>query len=161
VDKNLQGEARGFCGGWEFSEFAEREFSGKNGKGDASATGKGDSFGRGESHLGGSMNLYLRADLPGQSNQAEILNDDGIHLGFPDPAKQSLGFDEFRGEDQYIEREVSATSTGMKVIHDKWKIGFSEIFGSETGIERGEAEINGIGTGGNGSLEALPIACRG
>jgi hypothetical protein len=40
----------------------------------------------------------------------------------------------------------------MKVIHDKGKIGFSEIFGSETGIERGEAEVDGIGTGGNGSL---------
>jgi hypothetical protein len=107
------------------------------------------------------MNLYLRADLPGQSNKSEILNDDGIHLGFPHPAKESFGFDKFGGEDQNIESEVSAASTGMKVIHDKGKIGFSEIFGSETGIERGESEIDGVGPSGNGGFEALPIACRG
>ena len=91
------------------------------------------------------MNFYLRADLPGQSDQAEILNDDGVHLGFPHPAKKSFGFDKFGWEDQYIKGEVSATSTGMKVIHDKGEIGFSEIFGSETGIEGREAEVDGIG----------------
>jgi hypothetical protein len=161
VYKNFQGKARVFCGGWEFGEFAEREFSSKNRKGDALATGKGDPFGRGESHLGGSMNFYFRADFPCQANQSEILNDDGVHLGFTHPTKESFGFDEFRGKDQYIEREVATTTAGMKVIHDKGKIGFSEIFGSETGIERGESEVDGISTGGNGSLEALPIACRG
>jgi hypothetical protein len=49
----------------------------------------------------------------------------------------------------------------MKVIHDKGKIGFSEIFGSETGIERGESEIDGIGTCGNGSFEAIPVSSWG
>jgi hypothetical protein len=49
----------------------------------------------------------------------------------------------------------------MKVFHDKGKIGFSEILSSETGIERGESEIDGIGSCGNGSFEALPIACWG
>jgi hypothetical protein len=52
VDKNLQGKARGFCGGWKLSKFTEGELTGKNGKGDALATGKGDPFGRGEGHLG-------------------------------------------------------------------------------------------------------------
>jgi hypothetical protein len=107
------------------------------------------------------MNLYLRVDLPGQSDQSEILNDDGIHLGFPHPAKEPFSFDKFGGENQYIEREVPTTTTGMKVIHDKGKIGFSEIFGSETGIERGESEIDGIGPSSNGGFETLPIACRG
>jgi hypothetical protein len=65
------------------------------------------------------MNLYLRADLPGQSDQSEILNDDGIDLGFPHPAKEPFGFDKFRGEDQYIKREESAATAGMQVIHDE------------------------------------------
>jgi hypothetical protein len=107
------------------------------------------------------MNLHLWADFTGQSDQSEILNDDGIDLGFPHPTKEPFGFDKFGGEDQYIEREESATSTGMEVIHDKREIGFSEIFGSKTGIEGREPEIDGIGTCGNGSFEALPIACRG
>jgi hypothetical protein len=80
------------------------------------------------------------------------LNNDGIHLGFPHPAKESFGFYKFGGEDQYIEREISAASTGMEVIHDEREVGFSEIFGSETGIEGGKAEVDGIGTSGNGSL---------
>jgi hypothetical protein len=103
----------------------------------------------------------LRADFSGQSYQSKILNDDGVDLGFSDPAKESFCFDEFRGEDQYIEGEISATSTGMEVIHDKGEIGFSEIFGSETGIEGREAEVDGIGTGGNGSLEAIPVSSWG
>ena len=107
------------------------------------------------------MNLHLWADFTGQSDQSEILNDDGIDLGFPDPTKESLGFDKFGREDQYIEREVSATSTGMEVIHDKREIGFSEIFGSKTGIEGREPEIDGIGTRGNGSLEAIPVSSWG
>ena len=107
------------------------------------------------------MDGNLRADFSSQSNKSEILNDDGIDLGFSDPAKESFGFGKFGGEDQDIECEVSATSTGMKVIHDKGKIGFSEIFGSETSIECGQAKINGVGPSGNGGFEALPIACRG
>jgi hypothetical protein len=73
------------------------------------------------------------------------LNNDGIDLGMADPAKESFGFGEFGGKDEYIEREVSATTAGMEVIHDKGEIGFSEIFGSETGIEGREAEVDGIG----------------
>jgi hypothetical protein len=46
----------------------------------------------------------------------------------------------------------------MEIIHDKGEIGFSEIFGSETSIEGGEAEIDGIGPCRNGSFEAFPIA---
>jgi len=80
------------------------------------------------------------------------LNNDGIDLGMADPAKESFGFGEFGGKDQYIEREVTAASSGMKVIHDEREVGFSEIFGSETGIEGGKAEVDGIGTSGNGSL---------
>jgi hypothetical protein len=89
------------------------------------------------------------------------LNDDGIHFGFPDPAKEAFCFGKFGGEDQNIESEVSATTAGMEVVHDFWEIGFSEIFGSETSIERGESEIDGVGPSGNGGFEALPIACRG
>ena len=107
------------------------------------------------------MNLHFWADFTGQSDQSEILNDDGIDLGFPHPTKEPFGFDKFGGEDQYIEREESATTAGMEVVHDEGEIGFSEIFSSETGIECGEPEIDGIGPCGNGSFEALPIACRG
>jgi hypothetical protein len=49
----------------------------------------------------------------------------------------------------------------MEVIHDKREIGFSEIFSSEAGIEGRKAEVNGIGTGGNGSLEAIPVSSWG
>jgi hypothetical protein len=65
------------------------------------------------------MNLHLWGDFTGQSDQSEILDDDGIDLGFPYPTKEPFGFGKFRGEDQYIECEVSATTAGMKVIHDE------------------------------------------
>jgi hypothetical protein len=45
VDKNFSGKTGGFCGGWEFGEFAEGKFTSKNGEGDALATCKGDAFG--------------------------------------------------------------------------------------------------------------------
>jgi hypothetical protein len=104
------------------------------------------------------MNLHLWADFTGQSNQSEILNDDGVDLGFSDPAKEAFCFDKFGGEDQYIEGEISAATAGMEVVHDQGEVGFSKIFRSETGIERGESEIDGIGTCGNGGFEAIPVA---
>jgi len=107
------------------------------------------------------MDGNLRADFSSQANQSEILNDDGVDLGFSDPAKEAFCFDKFGGEDQYIEGEVSATTAGMEVVHDKREIGFSEIFGPETGIEGREAEIDGIGTCGNGSFEAIPVSSWG
>ena len=58
MDKNLEGKAGGVSGGWEFGQFAEGEFTGKNGKGDALATGKGDTLWGGEGHLGGGMNRH-------------------------------------------------------------------------------------------------------
>jgi hypothetical protein len=64
------------------------------------------------------MDGNLRADFSSQSNKSEILNDDGIHLGFPDPAKEAFCFGKFGGEDQNIESEVSATTAVMEVIHD-------------------------------------------
>ena len=92
VDKNLQGKAGGVSGGWEFGEFAKGEFTGEDGEGDSLAAGKGDAFGRGESHLGRGMDGNLRADFSSQSNKSEILNDDGIDIGFSDPAKEAFGF---------------------------------------------------------------------
>jgi hypothetical protein len=41
----------------------------------------------------------LGADFFGESNKSEILNDDGIDLGFSDPAKEAFGFGKFGGED--------------------------------------------------------------
>jgi hypothetical protein len=161
VDENLQGKAGGIRRGGELGKFAEGEFTGENGQGDALAPGKGNALGRGEGHLGGGMNLHLRTDFPGQADQAQILNDDGVHLGFCDPAKESFGFGQFGWKDQYVEREVSATSTGMEVTHDKRKIGLSEVLGPETGIECRETKIDGVGPCGHGRLETLPIACGG
>ena len=122
------------------------------------ATGKGDTFGRGESHLGRGMDGNLRADFSSQSNKSEILNDDGIDLGFSDPAKEPFGFGEFGGEDQDIECEVSATATLVKIFHDFWEVGLGKVFRTETSIERGESEINGVGPSGNRGFETLPIA---
>jgi hypothetical protein len=49
----------------------------------------------------------------------------------------------------------------MEVIHDKREIGFSEIFGSKTGIEGWEAEVDSIGTGCDCGLKTLPVPGRG
>jgi hypothetical protein len=119
VDENFQRKAGGIARSRKFSKFAEGKFTSKNGEGDALATDKSDSFGRGEGHLGGCVNFHLRADFSGQSNKSEILNDDGIDLGLSDPTKEPFGFDKFGGEDQYIEREESATTAGMEVVHDE------------------------------------------
>jgi hypothetical protein len=65
------------------------------------------------------MNLHLWADFTGQSDQSEILNDDGIDLGFPHPTKEPLGFEKFGGEDKYIECKISPATAGMEVVHDE------------------------------------------
>jgi len=49
----------------------------------------------------------------------------------------------------------------VKIFHDFGKVRLGKVFRTETSIEGRETEIDGIGSGGNGSFEALPIACRG
>ena len=49
----------------------------------------------------------------------------------------------------------------MEVVHDFWKVGLGKVFRTETSIKGGKAEIDGVGTSGNRSFEALPVPSGG
>ena len=75
--------------------------------------------------------------------------------------KETFGLGQFGGKDQDIKSEVSATTSGMEVLDDKREIGFGKVFRSQTGIERGQAKVNRVGSGGHRGLETIPVPRRG
>ena len=46
----------------------------------------------------------------------------------------------------------------MEVLHHDGKIGFGEVFSPETRVEGRKAKVDGIGSGGNRRLQALPVS---
>jgi hypothetical protein len=56
------------------------------------ATGEGDAFGRGESHLGRGVEGKLGADFLGESNESKVLDDDGVDIAMGNEAEESLCF---------------------------------------------------------------------
>jgi hypothetical protein len=49
----------------------------------------------------------------------------------------------------------------MEVVHDFGEVGFGKVFGAETSVEGGQAEVDGVGPSGNRGFEALPVASGG
>jgi len=49
----------------------------------------------------------------------------------------------------------------MEVVHNFGEVGLGEVFRAETSIEGGQAEVDGVGTCGNGGFEALPVPSGG
>lgn len=161
MNEDLKGEASRIGGGRELGQFPEGEFAGEDGEVKALASGEGDAFGRGEGHLGGGVELYFRADGSSESDETEVLDDEGVDLGSRDLAEKPFSLGELRGEDQNIHGEVTAPAAGVEVVHDLGEVLLGKIFGPKPGIEGGESEIDRIGAGGDGGLEAVPVAGRG
>ena len=158
MDKDLQREPGGIGGCGELGKFAQGKFPREDREVESLAAGEGDAFGRGQGHLGGGMELNLRANRLGEADEAEILDDESVNLRCGGEVEESFRLRKLRGEDKNVHCEVAASATGMEVFHDQRKIFLGEVFGAETRVEGGESEIDGVGAGGDGGLEAVPIA---
>jgi hypothetical protein len=161
VDEDLQRQSGGFAGGGELGQFPKGKFPRENGQVKALAAGEGDTFRGGQGHLGGGVEFDPRADRLGEANEAKVLDDEGIDLGFSGQTKQTFGLRELGGEDKDIHGEVTAAPPRVEVVHHFGEILLGKVFRPETGVEGGQAEINRIGAGGDGGLEAVPIAGGG
>jgi hypothetical protein len=158
VDKDLQGEAVGVGRGGELGQLPQGKLPGENGEVEALPAGEGDSLGRGEGHLGGGVEFHPRADGPGEADEAEVLHDEGIHPGGGGEPDEAYRLWKFGGKNQHIHGEVAPSTAGTEVGHHFRQVLFREVFGAEAGVESGQAEINGIGPGRNGGLEAVPVS---
>jgi hypothetical protein len=49
----------------------------------------------------------------------------------------------------------------VEVVDDFGEVGFGEVFGADTSVEGGKAEVYGVGTSGNRGFKANPVASGG
>ena len=161
MNENFERETGRVGGGGEFGEFPKGEFPREDGEVKALASGEGNAFGRGEGHLGGGVEFDFRTDGPGEADEAEVLDNQGVDRGLGSSVEESLRLRKLRRKDKNIHREVAPSAPGVEVIHDLWEVFLGEVFRPETGVEGGQSEIDGIGTGDNGGLEAVPVASGG
>jgi len=161
VDKDFEREAGRVGGGGEFGQFPQGKLPGKNSEVEALATGERDSLRGSEGHLGGGVELDLRADGLGKADEAEILNNEGIHGGGGSEAEESLRLQQLRGKDKDVHGEVTPASAGMEEVHDLREVPLREVLRPEPGVEGRQAEINGIRSSRHRRLETVPVARRG
>lgn len=86
------------------------------------------------------------------------LDDEGIDSGFADQAQLFFsGFDLVR-EDQGIHGDETFDSVFVKISHELGEVCFGKIIGTETCVEFGQTEVDGIGTSGDSSAGAVPVS---
>ena len=103
------------------------------------------------------MKFHVRADSLGESDEAEVLDDEGIHSGRGGQTEESFRLGQFGGEDKNIHGEVATATAGIEVVHDFWEVLFREVFRPESGVKGGQSEVNGIRPGRDRGLQAVPI----
>jgi hypothetical protein len=161
VDEDLQRQSGGFAGGGELGQFPKGKFPRENGQVKALAAGEGDTFRGGQGHLGGGVEFDPRADRLGEANEAKVLDDEGIDLGFSGQTKQTFGLGELGGEDKDIHGEVTAAPPRVEVFHDFREILLGKVFRPEPGVKGGQPKVNGIRPSRDCGFKAVPISRRG
>ena len=97
------------------------------------------------------MHRQGRSELGGQHRQADVLHDHRIHAGGLGRQQQFGGLLQLVAEHQHVHREKALNAAAVQPGHHLRQIGYTEVFGPQTGIEAIDAEIDRIGTIGHRS----------
>jgi len=144
-----------------FANFFEAEFAGEDDAVYTEVFDEGDATGFGKSHLGGAVDGERGDEAMYELGGTEILDDDGVNTGGGDGFEIFDGFCEFIGEEEGVEGEETFNVVGVEVGDELREFCEGEIFGAETGVEMVEAEVDGIGTVGDGGAQGVPISGGG
>ena len=144
----------------EALDFRDGEFTGEDGAlHGENGFEESESFGGGDRHLGGCVELDARHDFAGHFCEAEILDDQGIDTGGGDEAELPFGCFKLIRKYEGVHRDKAFHSVLVEVGHQLRQIFLTEIVGSEAGVEFRQAEVDRIGACGDGGFRAVPVAC--
>ena len=122
------------------------------------ALDEAEAIGRGDGHLGGSMNLDVGGEFDRHLGKTDILNDEGVDFAFLGEAELVGGGFELTSKDEGVHGEEAFDPVLVEKGHELGEVLVGEIVGSQAGIEGGETKIDGIGTSGDGGAGAVPVA---
>jgi hypothetical protein len=116
---------------------------------------------RGRRHLRRTVGLERGAQRTRDQRDRGILHDDRVDAGGRDAPDQLLDDWQLRLEDERVERDVGLRAGAMDPGDDLGERVAREVRGTRAGVEAiVEAEVNGVGTGGEGGCHRIAIARR-
>ena len=107
------------------------------------------------------MQARLRKRTRQFGGNTNILHNERIHAGTIRLAHDFHGTCDFAFENHRVERQIYLHVAQMSVITRGTQRFQREIVGSAPRIKRIKPQVNGIGTGANGSAQGVKVACRG
>ena len=98
-----------------------------------------------QAHLGTGVDRQIRRHLPGQSENAPVLYQNGIHAAAAGKAQQLRCIFQLPVAQQRVEGQIDFGSPQMAILHRRQKVFGCEVLGAASGIEGAYAQINGVG----------------
>ena len=111
---------------------------------------------------GGEVDLALETGLPRQIQHGQILHDDAVGAHLPGQTMdETVGRRGLLRLDQHVHGHIDAGLFLVGQIGEARKVGKAEVLGLHTGREVLQAQVHGVGAGGQGRGEALGVTGRG
>ena len=107
------------------------------------------------------MQARLRKRTRQLGGNADILHNERIHTSTIRLAHGFHSARDFAFENHRIERQIYLHVAQMSVITRSAQRFQREIVGSASRVKRIKSQVNGIGTGANGSAQGVKVARRG
>ena len=111
---------------------------------------------------GGEVDLALETGLPRQIQHGQVLHDDAVGPHLPRQAvDEAVGGRGLLRFDQHVHGHIDAGLLLVGQVREARKVGEAEVLGLHAGRKVLQAQIHGVGAGGQGRGEALGVAGRG
>ncbi len=144
------------------ADLVNGQFARQNSPVSAQGPGLKQGFGVGQVGQGGQKQAALKTGLPGQIQHGQILDDQAVRAHLPGQTRgQTVGGGAFAGLDQGVHGHIHPRVFGMGQIREPGQFGKAEVFRLHAGGKMLQAQINGIGPGGQGRQKRGRVSGRG
>ena len=111
---------------------------------------------------GGEVDLALETGLPRQIQHGQILHDDAVGAHLTGQAmEETVGRRGLLRLDQHVHGHIDAGLFLVGQVGEARKVGKAEVLGLHAGRKVLQAQVHGVGAGGQGRGEALGVTGRG
>ena len=137
-------------------EVGERKLAGRHGADHAAVRGEARSGRIGDRHLGAGVPRQFRRDEAGQTQNAEVLHDDGVHAGVAQKSQVIRQLAHLPIVRERVHRHKQARAVQMRKTHGAAQLVAVEIVGVSARAEGLAAQIHGVGPGVHRRFKGFP-----
>ena len=130
----------------DLADLVDRQLAGQHHALHAQLLGHPDALRAGQRHLRAGVDLQIRTDSPDQSNQPQILHQNGIQPRLGDRPHRLLDHRQFVGKSQDVQRHIAPQTAAVQQPNHFRQLFEREVRRAVAGIQADlEAEINRVG----------------